>query len=214
VTAVPLPALLTAATQPSVKLFITTLVRKAGGAPEVRSCGGNPTGMCSLSQTASIHPLCSSILADPAAPVEVVKVSHELKTSTSFKNDLFPTLNLVDNVQVEELVMIATPAYSDWESIILYEGFTTSMGPEKNLFVKFPRAFDWLNDDFTSSVVALIELAEDILDCDRVFVAVERSVAEVNNLVRSLMYVGFSLSPSPLPNGNTDKYLLLEYETE
>lgn len=220
--AAPQSVLSTAPVLSREKLFIITLVRKAGGAPEVRSCSGHSTvypttpasGAPIDGPPVAPCPCGPSKLSDPVAPLEAIKVAHDLKTSTAFKSDLYPVLSLTVDVSSQDLVMIATPTYFDWESVIHYEGFTLSMGNDKSLFIKFPRAFDWLTDDFTSSVVALIELAENILDCDRVFVAVDRSVSELNNLARSLMYAGFSICPSPLPNGNTDKYLLLEYETE
>lgn len=125
--------------------------------------------------------------------------------------------------------MIATPTSSDWDNVTLYEGFTLSISQgstraslggqeqdrteEKILFVKFPRVNGWLNKDFTQAVMALIELAEVVLDCSRIFVCLEKDAGGVNSLVHSLMYVGFSLGSSSLPGANSN-YLMLEYETE
>jgi len=129
--------------------------------------------------------------------------------------DLYPCLH---DGNTEDLVMIATPVSVDWEEVFVYEGFsfllnTENGQQEKALYVKFPRADGWLNEDFTQAVVALIDLAEIILECDRLFVCVDREAKEMNSLVHSLMYVGFTIAESSLCGAN-NRYLMLEYETE
>ena len=150
---------------------------------------------------------------------EASQAANNLLVTGRFRAELLPILQAAgQSVQAETNVSIAIPVSVDWEDVILYEGFTVRIAPvndmsteeEHALFVQFPRADGWLKDDFIPAVVALIELAEVILNCDRLFVCVGREVAEANSLVRSLMYAGFAVSPFSEPSN----YLVLEYETE
>lgn len=188
------------------KCITTTWVRKPGGAPEVRS-GRHITP--SALGTGAGNAIVSS---------ETTKIAQSITVSTRFRDEL----SFVQG-SVQDLVTIATPTCPDWENIILYEGFTVQNGDEKSLFIKFPRADGWLLDDFTQSIVALIELAEVILDCDRLFVCVDRQAKALNSLVHSLMYVGFSICHYHGADQEEEKggcspplasHVMLEYETE
>jgi membrane glycosyltransferase len=120
------------------------------------------------------------------------------------------------NAGVENRLTIAqsVSASVDWKDVILYNGFTMDVGIEKILLVKFQRADGWLNNDFTPAVPALIELAEVILDCDRLYACIDRNATEISCLVRSLLYVGFTVAKSPFSSHSAEKYLMLSYETE
>ncbi|PJF16769.1 hypothetical protein PSACC_03505 [Paramicrosporidium saccamoebae] len=146
---------------------------------------------------------------------EAAQVAEFLKVSDDFRMTL--TNGDVDmgvGVGVEDRLRIAQPVSVNWNDIIFYDGFTVDMGIEKILLAKFPRADGWLDDDFTPAVLALIELAEVILDCDRLYVCIDRNATEINCLVRSLLYVGFSVAESPFSSQSAEKYLMLSYETE
>lgn len=180
--------------------FSITLVRKAGGAPEVCSA---PT---------------KSLLGRSIVP-PVVHASRDIQVTRHFQQDIYPHL---DDTEILECVKIAVPVSLDWEEVVFYEGFSLQLdGRGKALFVKFPRADGWLTEDFTHAIVALIELAEVVLQCDLLYVCVERDAKEFNSLVHSLMYVGFSVTgTNPIPNSNAtlpqskSNYFMLQYETE
>lgn len=191
----------------------TSLVRKAGGAPEVSL----DTGTGRTTPISSLAPV--GMISGASVCWEASQAANNLLVTGRFRAELLPILQAAgQSVQAETNVSIAIPVSVDWEDVILYEGFTVRIAPvndmsteeEHALFVQFPRADGWLKDDFIPAVVALIELAEVILNCDRLFVCVGREVAEANSLVRSLMYAGFTVSPFSEPSN----YLVLEYETE
>jgi hypothetical protein len=193
-------------TAPRGRHSSTNWVRKAGGAPEGKPVrGGSAAGRPQSSLSLSGASLASAVTSE-----EATRIANKVQVSDVFQSLLYPSLS---KVKTEDLMMIAAPTSVDWENVILYEGFTLLVGEEKMLFVQFPPTEGWLSDDFTPAVVALIELAEVILDCDRLFVCIERDAKELSSLVHSMMYVGFSVAESPLPNANSS-FLMLEYETE
>lgn len=196
-----------------VKYFFTTLVRKVGGAPEVRLGRSLCPGASALPPPYAL-----------AASNKVTLISKSMKISEKLVQNLLPNLPQVTEtwVRVDDLVSIATPISTDWEDFVIYEGFTLNVAKltgeaseEKAFFTQFPHTKGWLNEEFTPSiVVALIELAELVLKCDRLFICIERDSKEVNDLVHSLMYVGFSLATFPITSKINPNYLLLEYKTE
>jgi len=144
---------------------------------------------------------------------EAMRIAERVTVADNFAKELFPS-----GPQPTDLATIATPTwgvFDEEDEEITYEALTvddaTGSG-EKSMYVKFPRADGWLRHDFTQAIVALIELAEGILDCDRLYVCVERDMKGMNSLVRSLVYVGFSIKNAL--NKCDGKYFLLEYETE
>lgn len=193
--------LLTAVALAAVRPFTTTWVRKAGGAPEVRSGRRTPSSQLVTGAVSETTPL-----------EEAMRVAERVTTTDRLSREFFPS-----GTQPTDLVTIATPTwgvFDEEDEEIVYEAFTVEAAGsgEKSMYVKFPRADGWLRHDFTQAIVALIELAEGILNCDRLYVCVERDMKGVSSLVRSLVYVGFSARG--VPNKNNDKYLLLGYETE
>lgn len=182
--------------------FTTTWVRKAGGAPEVRSGRRTPSSQ-----------LVTGAVSGAAPLGEAMRVAERVTITDHFSREFLPS-----GTQPTDLVTIATPTwgvFDEEDEEIIYEAFTVDNAAgsgEKSMYVKFPRADGWLRHDFTQAIVALIELAEGILDCDRLYVCVDRDMKGVNSLVHSLIYVGFSARG--VPNKNNDKYLLLGYETE
>lgn len=142
-----------------------------------------------------------------------MRIAERVVVTDHFVRELLPS-----GPQPTDLATIATPTwgvFDEEDEEIVYEAFTVDDAAgsgEKSMYVKFPRADGWLRHDFTQAIVALIELAEGILNCDRLYVCVERDMKGVNSLVHSLIYVGFS-AKSVLNKGH-GKYLLLEYETE
>lgn len=179
---------------------ITTSVRKAGGAPDVGIAvdGRRASGLGMSGASATI------------AAREATRVAGSIQVTGVFAKEFAPSLSMEDSL------VIAQPVSIDWEDVIQYEGFTTQCEDEKCLFVKFPRVDGWLSDDFVPAILALIELAEVILECDRMFVLIDRQAAELNCVVRSLLYAGFAVQAStPIQSPDEQqKYLILVYETE
>ena len=186
-------------------------VRNAGGAPE-----------------ASLRPEMPLALLPPQADEPARALCH-LVLGEDFVRRMLPVLERSLGAgcwqQIEESLWVGGRLCDvrGWtgSGMLAYEGFTVrragSLGEglrleEKALFVKFPRAHGWLQDDFTTALVALLELTEEVLRCDRLFICLERDEAETNSLVRSLMFAGFHLAESFGPLVGHDPYLTLQYE--
>lgn len=186
-----------------MKLIITTLVRKSGGAPEVR-LGGRRTPSQLVTSSKTCLPTIGNFPAE-----EVIQVAESTKPNNAFAKSL-----LIQPSPVCEYLAIVTPRYGDWDEVITFEAFTVEdhFKGIKSVYVKFPRTEGWLHDDLTTALVALIELAEGILDCDSLFVCMERDMKHLGSLVHSLMYVGFSMCEERNHFGSN--YLVMEYETE
>jgi len=171
--------------------FTINLVRKSGGAPDVHS--GHTSQLAPGANMADVS-------ADAQCAASQISVSGRLTEELGIKS----------GERIEDLVTIATPFYGDWKQLTTYEGFTSLSVEEneKSLFIKLPHADGWFTEDFTQAIVALIELAEDILECDKLYVCVDRRLSGVNNLVHSFLYVD-SIRKLPVDG----KYIILAYET-
>lgn len=152
----------------------------------------------------------------------------------TFYNELLLTVPLLP--KYIELVKIGVPASIDWEDLMWYEGFTftntitttTGITNERTLIVHFPRTNGWLADNFTQAIMSLLELAEEVLKCDKLLVCLEKGVQEENSLIKSLLYVGFEMLDDSDSDSDFNKtiyksnhidfssspYNILQYETE
>lgn len=193
------------------KRSTTSWVRKAGGAPEV-----------------SLRP--DGLLAQIKDSAASVRTTCHLALGEDFLRRMVPVLEGSLGVdcwqRVEESLWVGIfrdrRGCTADHGVCAYEGFTVRRAgvlgeggreiEEKALFVKFPRAHGWLQDDFTTALVALLELAEDVLCCDRLFICLERDEEETNSLVRSLMFAGFHLAEPFSALIGHDPYLTLQYE--
>ncbi|KAI8929904.1 hypothetical protein BC831DRAFT_508780 [Entophlyctis helioformis] len=63
------------------------------------------------------------------------------------------------------------------------------------LFAKLPPASHWNSDadSFNSSILALLELAENCLDCTRVVVCLDKSLFNLPSVLRMFRLIGFEL---------------------
>lgn len=190
----------------------TNWVRKVGGAPEAR------VGRDAPPRTRPRSPwgrwwddTCEGL----------GRASRALLSEDSFGKEMMAAFGARCRQRVEDSLCIGIPCYSHkWDNLVTYEGFTMRrVGireghevEEKLLFVRFPRAHGWFQEDFTPALMALIELAEAVLACDRLFVCLDRDEEETNSLIRSLMYVGFQIAEQP-NSPRTSRYIALEYET-
>ncbi|KAK3828644.1 MAG: acyl-CoA N-acyltransferase [Benniella sp.] len=73
----------------------------------------------------------------------------------------------------------------------------------------FLKGNGWDDMDIRESVVAALDLAEEQLGCQTVYLCLEKSNLNLTKLVRTLMYAGFEMvHPSVLPHADP-KYLVL-----
>jgi hypothetical protein len=118
---------------------------------------------------------------------------------------------------IREYVAVAVPSSEGWEDvedIHWFHGFTLSDARGQScLVVRFPTTAGWDAADLNASLLALIELGQDALKCDQIFLALKRNPDELENLVHTLMYVGFEVDDV---DGVAEDcgYLTLRYETE
>lgn len=76
------------------------------------------------------------------------------------------------------------------------------------LFIELPDDCKWY---FQESISSLLELAENILNCEKVVICIKKNKENIKILLRSFMYIGFQLvCPSYLKN-NTN-YQLVGYQ--
>ncbi|KAG0284980.1 hypothetical protein BGZ98_005725, partial [Dissophora globulifera] len=95
----------------------------------------------------------------------------------------------------------------------------TSNDPKRNTWFGFKskgalylRGNGWDDMDIRGSVVAALELAEEQLGCETVYLCMEKSNPHLASLVRTLMYAGFEVvHPGVLAHADP-KYLVLGME--
>ncbi|KAJ1552955.1 hypothetical protein HK096_009782 [Nowakowskiella sp. JEL0078] len=65
---------------------------------------------------------------------------------------------------------------------------------KNTLFIKVPDSVEWEGGfGFKESVVAVMELAEDILGCGDLVVCLQKTRSDLNSLLRAFMFVGFEI---------------------
>lgn len=194
-----------------MKCTFTTLVRNPGGAPSI------PCKLSCTSEERNVlvqhynKPLLCDFLADRST----------MSSAVDFHKSIFGCLP----VSSVGLISIAVPFSVDWEGVTLYPGIIMSSGAQRNqglntLFLEFPDVEGWLEDDFTQAMMAQIELAETVFNCDRLVVCVD---SEANSVVRTLQYVGFSILKENIvlphhgltvPVSQNTEFFFLQYVTE
>lgn len=99
-----------------------------------------------------------------------------------------------------------------------FYGFTLDLKEplqgERGLFIRFPTTAGWDAHELTASLLALIEVGQEVLKCDQIYACVKRNPDELENLVHTLMYVGFEADAPPVGQELAEEYLALRYETE
>lgn len=78
------------------------------------------------------------------------------------------------------------------------------------LFFQPPSYNSWVDDDFRTCIMAILELAENRLSCEKVVVCLHKDSSDAADFVKALMYVGFELCHSKVFNQSSD-YLLVGY---
>ena len=141
--------------------------------------------------------------------VETSSFVTDMKKSRALVNDdaVHPTklMNRLDkpeneskDVKIDATLMIT----SNDQNMNTWFGFVS----EGALFLK---GNGWDSTDIRESVVAALDLAEEQLGCQALYLCLEKSNPNLATLVRTLMYAGFEMvHPSVLPDADP-KYLVL-----
>ena len=114
-------------------------------------------------------------------------------------------------LQHGDLLAVAVPSSEGWEDrddIHWFYGFTTTTAPNKAVYIRFPTTAGWDAQDLNASLLALIELGQEVCQAQHVWLCVKRNPEELENLVHTLMYVGFEVD-DPTDFASSDDYLLL-----
>ncbi|KAI9229720.1 MAG: hypothetical protein DHS80DRAFT_13499, partial [Piptocephalis tieghemiana] len=80
------------------------------------------------------------------------------------------------------------------------------------LYLSPPSYQAWAEHEFSSCVVALLELAEEILGCYEVTILLGRHRPDLDSLARAFMYTGFQVVSPVCLGHNSTQYLLLGQE--
>jgi len=165
--------------------FISTWVRNPGGAPDVSSVSK------SYEQLARRLP-----------------IRHDFARSllpALFDKSGSPTLT-------EDDLVIATPKTSNWQEINVYQAYTVKTpNGGKSMFLHIPSLTEWHGLEFRESLMALLDLAETILNCNQLIICLEKERQELASLVHAFMYVGFNIVSPPIANMNSG-FVFLGYE--
>ncbi|KAI0829611.1 ornithine decarboxylase antizyme-domain-containing protein [Trametes gibbosa] len=109
---------------------------------------------------------------------------------SAFLSALFPR-NALSAVPYAKSVSISTPGVST-----TFEGVVLSLpGTAKTFYVDGKCAVDV---NLRESIVALLDLADEQLECNALIIALERSSPALGNLLHSLMYVGGTVVTKPV----------------
>lgn len=118
----------------------------------------------------------------------------------SFSREVFPGI-------IPDSSMAIFSRSSDPLRVNLWSAFTI----DATLFFQPPSYNSWVDDDFRTCIMAILELAENHLSCEKVVVCLHKDSSEVADFVKALMYVGFELCHPKVFNQSSD-YLLVGYE--
>jgi len=90
---------------------------------------------------------------------------------------------------------------SAWEAFML----------DNSVFLRPPPEAQWVEGEFQSSVVGLLDLAEEITECDKIVAALDRSRKDLDQLTRAFMYLGFELV-HPGAYQHNSRFLLIGHQ--
>ncbi|KAJ1960002.1 hypothetical protein H4R35_007585 [Dimargaris xerosporica] len=117
------------------------------------------------------------------------------------------TASSTPTVVPEAVLSIQARRHSNSHQVTVWQAFTF----REILFVA-PPSYDLLSDsEFRTSLLAILELAEDHLGCSSVVMCLARSQPHSADLVRAFMYTGFEMV-HPSVYGHSSKFVLVGYE--
>eukprot|EP00833_Pecoramyces_ruminatium_P011791 jgi/Orpsp1_1/1185823/evm.model.c7180000095498.1 len=74
------------------------------------------------------------------------------------------------------------------------------------LFIELPIECNW---NFQESMTSLLELAEEILGCEKIVICIRKNKEEIKLLLHSFMYIGFQIvNPTYYLNKQVDYYVV------
>jgi len=155
--------------------------------------------------TAPIHfinprqPSNSQLITPPLTPENTVAIPHPQK-SFAFANSVFPE-------QSPTILKYAVPLQiisgSAWDAFVL-----SLPNRPKTLYVDGQSA---QLANLRESIVALLDLADEQLECSAVIIALPKTSEGLDDLIHSLMYVGGQIVTKP-PFKASSAYLLIGLE--
>ncbi|KAI9340886.1 ornithine decarboxylase antizyme-domain-containing protein [Obelidium mucronatum] len=189
-------------------------VRKAGGVPDIRQRniapggrhrgGGGGNGVVSVGGGGGGVGVCGvscgvgAVVNGGGGNVEVVG-SGDCAGSLSFINEMRSALDSACEKPVQ-VVSINARTQQTGEGNVRWPGFLTD---KKTLFIHVPETASFSTFlqpaqgsggfGFRESVVAVLELAEDVLGVQSLVVCLDKERADLATLVRSFLFVGFEL---------------------
>lgn len=180
---------------------ITTWARNPGGAPEI-GCGD-------VFYRRWFH---SEVVSDTILlPEHSTNVEENFETPLQRSKAFTETMLIGTKELPTDVVTIISSGAGTAQVLTLYSGFILELDAKSTLIIQFPNVSDWLMDEFVQSMLALIELAENIFSCSRICLCIRPEASEASSLLKSLAYMGFfPFQPIQLPKSS----LYLCYEIE
>ena len=202
-------------------------VRKAGGVPDVSS---RLTGKKLHQSAMEVRRKCSydgpsdwvdaQCLLDGCSGAEGLDGSSLTSilsfdfgdfNPTEFMTRLFPLRTLDEHCQITSSCIFRTRSENEWR---LWRCVNISFQGRSMMFVKKPKNLPLHNQECKTSLMALLELGNQIFQSKEVILCLQKDQFQEIDLYRSiktLMYVGFSLV-SPAVYGHDSSFVLLGYE--
>ncbi|RKP12436.1 hypothetical protein BJ684DRAFT_21027 [Piptocephalis cylindrospora] len=132
-------------------------------------------------------------------PGGVFDLANQVLLGPASKNGDAPAPTSVDALVSVTSYSKATGESCIWDAFILNDC----------LYLSPPSYQAWAEHEFSSCVVALLELAEEVLECSEVTIVLGRHRADLDSLARAFMYTGFQVVSPVCLGHNSTQYLLL-----
>jgi len=95
------------------------------------------------------------------------------------------------------------------------EGFTIVQDDRKIFFVHLPvEKKSVLEYHLKWSILALLDLADATLDCDRLVICIAKNLKNISNIVHAFSYVGFDALVEPGRAQGCEEFIFLQYVIE
>jgi len=114
-----------------------------------------------------------------------------------------------------ETVVISPLRISCHNDISNMEGFTIVQDDRKIFFVHLPvEKKSVLEYHLKWSILALLDLADATLDCDRLVICIAKNLKNISNIVHGFSYVGFDALVEPERAQGCEEFIFLQYIIE
>ncbi|KAF9162206.1 hypothetical protein DFQ26_003745 [Actinomortierella ambigua] len=181
--------------------------------------GPNTTPASTQAKTGSEEDDATTIVEDDAQESKPLNKYTKTTTTTSTMMMMSNHLGSETTEKVNPMTTTTTTAAISQNALpveVLTTLTITSNDDKKNVWygfiaddALFLRGDGWGDMEIRESIVAVLELAEEQLGCEKVYLCLEKGHPDLADLVRALMYADFQMvHPSVLPNADP-KYLVL-----